>query len=415
MQISNKNLNPGSDIRAAFPLFGRKKSHYLDSAASTQKPAAVIERISNYLSYEHANIHRGAYSLSADATDNYDEAKIKIAKYIGAENEKSLIYTRGTTEGVNLIANAYEDNFEEGDFILLTLLEHHSNIVPWQLLAKRKKLNLIYADITEHAELDVNDFLRKLKDHKPKLVSFTHVANSFGTVFPIEELTDEAKKVGAKVFIDAAQSVQHKKLNVSKLEVDFLAFSGHKIYGPTGIGILYVKPGNEEFLKPYQSGGDMISNVTIGGSEWAAFPQKFEAGTPAIAEAIALGTAIDFISEVGLEKIIAHENKLFAEAFELLSKQTDLTLYGPAVKHGASSGNQASIISFNLKGVHAHDLSTVADTFNVQIRAGHHCAIPALNRLKIPSSARASIGMYSCIEDFEILVEAAKKAKTMFT
>lgn len=414
MQNKDEKLQPGLAIRGEFPMFSRLKTHYLDSAASTQKPSRVIERLSNYLSFEHANIHRGAYFLSAEATDNYDRAKVKVSRFINAESERCLVYTRGTTEGVNLVANAYEDNLKEGDSILITLLEHHSNIVPWQMLASRKKLNLHYANITEHAELDRADFQKQLKEHKPKLVSFTHVANSFGSVYPVAEMVREAQEVGAKVFIDAAQSIQHAKIDVQKLGVDFLAFSGHKIYGPTGIGILYVKPEIQPMLKPYQGGGDMIANVTVQGSEWAEFPQKFEAGTPAIAEAIALGEAIDFLEAVGMDSIIEHEQKLFEKAFDLIAKQPDITVYGPAVKHGPAAGKQASIIPFNLKGVHAHDLSTIADTFNVQIRAGHHCAIPALTRLGIPSSARASIGIYSDISDFEALVESFKRAKMMF-
>lgn len=412
--FASDSLSLGLDIRQHFPIFSTGELHYLDSAASTQKPRAVIDRISRYLSFEHANIHRGAYRLSAEATENYDQSKRKVAGFLGAPDERSIIFTKGTTEAVNLAAQSFQDNLSEGDVILLTLLEHHSNIVPWQLLAARKKLKIVFADITDNAELDHEDFYRKLEQYKPKLAAFTAVANSFGSCTDLRQVISESKRAGARTFVDAAQAVQHLKLNVAELQPDFLAFSGHKLYGPTGIGALYVNPEIWNLLIPYQGGGDMISNVTVDGSEWAEFPQKFEAGTPPIAEAIALGTAIDFISAVGLEKIRDFEHKLFCRAWELLSSVKGVRLYGPAVKCGPENAPQCSIISFNLEGVHAHDLSTVADSFGVQIRAGHHCAIPALKRLDIPSSARASIGVYSDISDFEALAKAIEKARSLF-
>ena len=409
-----KNKQLGLGIRSQFPIFQSIKPHYLDTAASSQKPTQVIERIRSYFSNEHANIHRGAYALSAIATENYEKSKVKVAEFIGAENASRIIFTKGATESINLAASAYADNFKEGDSILITLLEHHSNIVPWQMLAKKRKLNLHFTNITNNAQIDMEDFRAKLKSHKPKLAAFTHIANSFGSISPAAEMIMEAQKVGAKVLLDAAQSVQHEEIDVRKLGVDFLAFSGHKIYGPTGIGVLYVKPGLEEFMTPYQGGGDMISYVSTEGSGWADFPQCFEAGTPPIAEAIALGEALDFLSQLGINNIKSHEQALFIKAWDLLSKHEGLTLYGPAAEFGPAALMQASIISFNLAGVHAHDLSTVADTYNVQIRAGHHCAMPALKKLGIASSARASIGVYSDISDFEALLEAVDRAKSLF-
>jgi cysteine desulfurase / selenocysteine lyase len=402
-------------IRTQFPLFSGENTvpHYLDSAASAQKPAVVIERLSNFLKYEHANIHRGAYALSANATDNYEKAREGVAKFISA-NASSIIFTKGTTESINLVSYALQRSLKKDDKILVSLIEHHSNIVPWQLLKQRIGVDVVFSDITDDAELDLIKYKKNLLEYKPKIVAICQVANSFGTVMPLEEIIFEAHKVGALVLVDAAQSIQHKAIDVKKLDADFLVFSGHKIYGPTGIGVLYVKPGIEERLEPFQGGGDMISNVSIEGSTWAEFPQKFEAGTPPIAEAIALGSAVDFVSSVGLSAIEQHERELFIQAWELLSKEEGVVLYGAAKKHGTSSGKQVSIIPFNVTGIHPHDVSTIVDSLNVQIRAGHHCAMPALKRLGLESSARASIGMYNQIEDFQVLVEGIRKAKKMF-
>ncbi|MCO6430924.1 MAG: aminotransferase class V-fold PLP-dependent enzyme [Deltaproteobacteria bacterium] len=408
---------PGLTARQFFPILSKGEKaqlHYLDTAASAQKPAAVIDRITAYLSHEHANIHRGAYSLSANATKAYDNSKLRLARFLGADSEREIIFTKGTTESINLVAHSLENYFSRGDNILISLIEHHSNIVPWQMLARRKGLNLSFCNISPSAEFDLDDYKKKVEELKPKLVAMTHVANSFGTLFPVDKIVDVAHKAGALVLVDAAQSVQHCELDCSRIGADFLAFSGHKFYGPTGIGVLYANSKVHHLMEPFQGGGDMISSVAVEGSAWADFPQRMEAGTPPIAEAIALESAVDFVEGFGLKAIADYEHSLFVKAWELLSKEEGVELYGPATRHGAESGCQVSIISFNLKGVHAHDLSTIADNFNVQIRAGHHCAMPALKHLGIASSARASIGLYSDISDFEALIDAIRAARKMF-
>jgi cysteine desulfurase/selenocysteine lyase len=416
---SGKMLIPGRELRSEFPIFSSARRvaqgrilplSYLDSAASAQKPNCVIERISRYLSSEHANIHRGAYALSANATDSYEAARRSVASFLKASSERSIVFTRGATESINLVARSLEDRFQPGDVILLSLLEHHSNIVPWQMLEKRRGVKVVFADIGSDASLSRESFSTLLALHKPKLVSLTGLANSFGTLFPIAELVQEAKAMGAMTLVDAAQLVAHVPISVQELGADFLVFSGHKLYGPTGIGVLYVRQEMFDLMEPFQGGGDMISFVTTEGSTWAAAPQKFEAGTPAIAEAIALGEAVNFVQALGWNAIQSHDRALFDYAWGKLSSCAGVTLYGPATQ----GKEQISILPFNVMGVHPHDLSSVADSFNVQIRAGHHCAMPALKRLGIPSSARASIGVYSCEEDFDMLVEAIAEARRIF-
>lgn len=406
----SETVGLGSAIRTQFPIFStwpRGHLAYLDTAASSQKPKCVIDRLEHYLSFEHANIHRGAYALSSEATENYERSRNRVAAFLNAPTPKSLVFTRSTTESINLVAYAYEKFFKSGDVILLTLLEHHSNIVPWQLLAKRKGLKIIFADIDAHGALDLNDLQKKLKEYKPKLLAITHVANSLGTVVPLAEIIPLARAQGCKVLVDAAQSVVHMKLDLQALDPDFLVFSGHKLYGPTGIGILYARPGLLDEMDPFQGGGDMISSVTVDGSTWAEAPQKFEAGTPAIAEAIALGTAVDFVDSIGRERIAAHEKRLVEEAFLLLSKEPGVTLYGPITK----GLEQSSVLSFNVAGIHPHDLASIGDKHSVQFRAGHHCAMPTLKRLGIPASARISFGVYSCSEDLPPLIETIREAK----
>ncbi|RMG42089.1 MAG: cysteine desulfurase [Candidatus Dadabacteria bacterium] len=412
LKITNGSgsLKPGDAARKHFPVFDRYQNPeltYLDSAASTQKPLQVINRIKDYLSYEHANIHRGAYTLSAHATELYDQARSISAKFINSPEDKCLIFTRGTTDSINFVATSFGNTLKAGDVILLTLLEHHSNIVPWQLLAERRGIKLEFAEITESAEINLEDFKNKLRTCKPKLVSFTALANSFGSVTPIKELTDLSHESGARVLVDAAQALAHDQIDVSKLGIDFLAGSGHKIYGPTGIGILYIKSDLLGVLEPYQGGGDMISEVTVEGSSWAEAPQKFEAGTPPIAEAVALGTALQFVEAIGRDSIKAHEARLLDYAYKTLSRQKDITLYGPIT----SGGEQASILAFNLDGIHPHDLSTVADQFGVCIRAGHHCAMPALRRLGLQSTARISFGVYNTEQDIDRLEQCFEEAR----
>lgn len=405
---------PGLPVRNEFPVFSRyreKPLAYLDTAASSQKPRAVIDRLSSYLSEEHANIHRGAYALSARATELYDQARKKVAAFLGAKSERSIVFTRGSTESINLVAHALENYFNPGDAILLTLLEHHSNIVPWQLLAQRRGIRVIFSDIRDNGLLDMDDFRSKLAQFKPRFVAVTQTANSLGTVTPLAEIIAISQQAGARVLVDAAQSAAHQKIDVAGLNCDFLVFSGHKLYGPTGCGVLYAREDMFSQMEPFQGGGDMIERVTVNGSTWAPYPQKFEAGTPAIAEAIALGTALDFITSIGIERIREHEQRLTERAWELFKTEGDIVLYGP----GPEQGQQSSIIAFNLRGVHGHDLSTIADEkFNVQFRSGHHCAQPALDRLRISSCARISFGVYSDLQDVEALLSACKYARRIF-
>lgn len=411
MDWAGGSLKPGLEARKHFPFFSEgPASVYLDSAATTQKPTSVIECLRHTLIHCNANVHRGAYELSALASERYDQARIKVAKYIGAESERSIIFVRGTTEAINLVAYSSEHLFKEGDVILLSLLEHHSNIVPWQLLAKRKGLRVEFADITPDGRLDVADFKRKVESLRPALVAVTQLANSLGTVTPIQELVAIAKKSGAQVLVDGAQGVVHLGVDVKSLGCDYYVFSGHKIYGPTGIGVLYGRPERLRELEPFQGGGDMISYVSTTGSGWADIPQRFEAGTPAFPEAIALGEAIDFMSRFSREEIGRHEDALIHEAVAMLTQEQGITLYGPVT----TGGKQAAVVSFSIDGIHPHDFATVADTHRVQIRAGNHCAMPTLRRLGVQATVRMSFGLYSCFEDFIAVREAIREARRMF-
>lgn len=370
----------------------------------------MVEVLTKSLLLEHANIHRGAYSLSARATERYEAVRATVARAINAKSDRSIIFTRGTTEAVNLVARSLESWFQPGDTIVLTMLEHHSNIVPWQLLAERRNLKVVFAAIQEDASLDLNDFIEKVRTLKPRLVSFSLHSNAFGTVPPSEEMVAVCREVGATIFTDAAQAIVHGTVDVEKLDTDFLAFSGHKVYGPTGSGVLYVRPEMYQHMEPFMGGGDMISSVTVEGSTWAEPPQKFEAGTPAIAEVLALGAALEFMDRIGRGAVQNHERELFQRAWELL-KSEGLELYGPA----NNGGHQSSIIPFNVPGVHPHDIATIADTFNVQLRAGNHCAMPALRRVGLYSTVRASIGVYTRLEDFEQMIEALRHARKILS
>jgi cysteine desulfurase/selenocysteine lyase len=340
----------------------------------------------------------------------YDQARSKIARYIGAGSDRTIVFVRGATEAINLVAYGSEALFNPGDVILLTLLEHHSNIVPWQLLAKRRGLKIEFADITQDGRLDLDDFKRKVVELKPKLVGVTQLANSLGTVTPISEVVAFAKNHGAKVLVDGAQGAVHLGVNVESLGCDYYVFSGHKIYGPTGIGVLYAKPERLEEMQPFQGGGDMISYVSVEGSGWAEIPQRFEAGTPAFPEAIALGAAIDFITSFDPEEVRRYEHELLTNAVEMLRKEPGITLYGPVT----TGGEQAAVVSFSIDNVHPHDFATIADTHNVQIRAGNHCAMPTLRRLGVQATARISFGLYSSSEDLIAARDAIRQARAMF-
>lgn len=409
---SQSILVPGVEARCHFPFFTEGPgTAYLDSAATSQKPSVVLESLRRTMIHTNANVHRGAYSMSAVASDLYDQARLKIARYIGASSERSIVFVRGATEAINLVAYSSEHLFKEGDVILVTLLEHHSNIVPWQLLAKRKNLALHFVEIGSDGRLDLDDYRRKVESLKPALVAVTQLANSLGTVTPIEDLVSLAKKHGARVLVDGAQGAAHLGVNVEALGCDYYVFSGHKIYGPTGIGCLYGRPERLAELEPFQGGGDMISYVSVEGSGWADVPQRFEAGTPAFHEAIALGEAISFVSRFPREAVRRHEQELVREAVELLRGEEGVALHGPVTTGGA----QTAVVSFSIDCVHPHDFATIADTHGVQIRAGNHCAMPTLRKLGVPATIRMSFGLYSCSQDFAPVREAIRAARRMFS
>ncbi len=398
-------------IRQQFPIFSNQGDNlaYLDTAASAQKPKIVTDTLQNFYLREYANIHRGAYLLSASATLKYEESREKIAKFLNAVSAKEIIFTRNATEGINLVASSITQQCSTGDTILLTELEHHSNIVPWQIQAKRNGLEIQYAKINPEAQIDLADFKLKVQKFKPKICSFTMQSNAFGTITPYLEMIKIAKLSGALVLLDVCQAVLHGPIDVQNLDVDFLVFSGHKIYGPTGIGVLYGKSEHLNRFEPYQGGGDMISSVSLAGSTWAEIPAKFEAGTPAIAEAIGLGAAINFVEEVGWDTIEQNDRQLFLNATNLLNNFVGVEVYGLK-----DSQITSSILAFNLVGVHPHDLASICDQFNVQIRAGYHCAMPALEALGLHSTARISFGIYSQESDLLQLEKALWHAKKLF-
>lgn len=406
-----KEYTPGAAARVYFPFFMEGPGGaYLDSAATSQKPAEVLDTLRHVLVHTNANVHRGAYRLSAVASERYDEARRIIASYIGAVSERSIVFVRGATEAINTVAYGLESLFKQGDVILLTLLEHHSNIVPWQILAKRRGLRVEFVDITSDGRLDVADFERKVSVLRPKLVGVTQLANSLGTVTPLEELVSLAQSYGAIVLVDGAQGAAHLGVDVKSLGCDFYVFSGHKIYGPTGIGVLYGKQERLAEMQPFQGGGDMISYVSVDGSGWAEVPQRFEAGTPAFPEAIALGSAIQFLQRFNRGDVRRHEQSLVHEALEMLRDEPGVTLYGPAT----TGGEQAAVVSFGIDCVHPHDFATIADTHNLQIRAGNHCAMPTLRRLGLQATVRMSFGIYSCTQDLAAVRSAIREARAMF-
>ena len=412
LKIDSKRIMLGDGIRNEFPIFSNynsKRLCFLDSAASTQKPKCVIEKLTDFYQNKYANIHRGAYELSANATLMYENVRKIIADFIGAKEPSNIVFTRGTTESINLVSYALEDYFKEGDVILLSVAEHHSNLVPWQFLAKRKNLKLVFANLDKNYNLDLEDFKNKVNEFRPKLVAMTMCSNVLGSEFPIEDIISLSKSVDSLVLFDGAQYVPHREVNVSKLDVDFLCFSGHKIYGPTGIGVLYAKKYLLEEMKPFHGGGEMIQEVTLQNTTFADVPYKFEAGTPAIAEAIGLGEAINFVNRIGIKNINEHEKNIFEYAILKLSSLAYVDIYS-----SKSSKDSGSVISFNIEGVHPHDFASIADNFGVQIRSGFHCAMPLLNYLGLNATSRMSLGMYSDTKDIDILIEAIKESRKIF-
>ncbi|MFC5602566.1 cysteine desulfurase [Sporosarcina koreensis] len=401
------------EIRKHFPILDQEiNGHplvYLDSAATSQKPRQVIEAISEYYMYDNANVHRGVHTLGNRATDHYEGAREKVRKFINAKSTQEVIFTRGTTTALNMVAQSYgRTNVGEGDEIVITHMEHHSNIIPWQQLAKEKGAVLKFIELEEDGTLSL-DKVRETVTDRTKIVSIMYVSNVLGTMNPIKEITEIAHAHGAVMVVDGAQAAPHLKLDVQKLDCDFLAFSGHKMCGPTGIGVLYGKKELLNEMEPVEFGGEMIDFVGLYESTWKELPWKFEGGTPIIAGAIGLGAAIDFLEEIGLDQIERHEHELAGYAMEKMSSMDGLTIYGP---HDPKK--RAGIVTFNLDNVHPHDLATVLDMNGIAVRAGHHCAQPLMKWLECSATARASFYVYNTEEDVDRLVEGLRIAKEYF-
>jgi cysteine desulfurase/selenocysteine lyase len=388
-------------VRRDFPILGRsvhgKPLVYLDNGATSQKPQAVIDALSRYYREENANIHRGVHFLSEQATAAYEEARQKIQAFINAAHKEVIIFVRGTTEAVNLVAQSYgRSALKAGDEIIISAMEHHSNIVPWQMLRDEKGVVLRVAPISDAGELDLDAFAALLSP-KTKLISITHVANALGTVVPVAEIVRLAKAQGIPVLIDGCQAVPHMAVDVAKLDCDFYVFSGHKLYGPSGIGVLYGKAAVLEAMPPWQGGGDMIRSVTFERTEYGDLPHKFEAGTPHISGPAGLAAAIDYVEDIGLDAIGAHERDLVQYATERLSAINSLRLIGTA-------RDKAGVVSFVLEGMHPHDVGTILDHHGIAVRAGHHCAQPVMDRFGVPATVRASFGVYNSRADVDALV-----------
>ena len=398
-------------IRSEFPIFAAERPlAYLDSAATMQKPRAVIDAVTRYLSEGCANIHRGAYALSAAATEQFEGVREKVTSFLNAGSDMEVVFTRGATESLNLAAFGISQLLSPGECIVLTELEHHSNIVPWQLWAERRGLELCFVRLKNGGVLDLEHYKELLRTRRPRAVSFTGLSNALGTVTPIPAMAALAKEAGAWVVVDGAQAVAHRRLDLSRLDVDLLAFSGHKLYGPTGVGVLVGRRALLDTFPPFLGGGDMIERVTIEGTTYKSAPGRFEAGTPPIAEVIGLGAALDFLARINFEEELAREARLHQYAWEQLSRVEGVTLYGPRMV----GEEQAAVLPFNITDVHPHDVATIADASGVQIRSGHHCAMPAHRALGIPSSARASLGIYSLEADIDRLIEALQRARKVF-
>ncbi|MFI5272445.1 MAG: cysteine desulfurase [Ktedonobacterales bacterium] len=399
--------------RDDFPILARTINGqplvYLDSTASAQKPRQVLDAMDHFTRHSYANIHRGAYTLSEEATAAYEGARKKVARFINARSVREIVWTRNTTEAINLVARTWaEANLRPGDAVLSTVLEHHSNIVPWQLAAARTGARVEYVPITDAGELDLAAYERLLAETRPKLVAVTQMSNVLGTLTPAGEIIARAHAAGALVLLDAAQSVPHLPVDVRALDCDFLAFSGHKMLGPSGIGVLWGRRELLEAMPPFLGGGDMIREVTLSGSTWNDLPWKFEAGTPAITEAVGLGAAVDYLKALGMERVHAHEQRLVAYALDRLATIPGLTIYGPP------AGRRGGVVSFTLGEIHAHDLATLLDREGIAVRAGHHCAQPLMEHYGLPATARASFYVYSTSAEVDALVAALERAKDVF-
>jgi cysteine desulfurase/selenocysteine lyase len=402
------NIN---DIQKEFPILSRvvkgKPLVYLDSAATTQKPLAVIDAMDRYYRTYNANVHRGIYHISEEATQAYEGARDKVATFINAPAREGIVFTRNTTESINLVASSWgRSHLHRGDEILLSIMEHHSNLIPWQLISQQTGAKLRFIPLTPDGRLDLSE-LPKLLTARTKLVALTHVSNVLGTINPVAELARKAHQVGAVILVDAAQSAPHLRVDVQTIDCDFFAFSGHKMLGPTGIGVLYGKVNLLDSMPPYMGGGEMINEVQLETATYRELPGKFEAGTPNVAGTIGLGAAIDYLSEVGLDKIHKHEKSLVGYAVEALKNLNDIEIYGPFPERGG-------VVAFNLRGIHAHDVSTILDEDGIAIRAGHHCTQPLMRWLDVAATARASFYLYNTKNDVDRLVESLKKVKEIF-
>ncbi|HBM3470889.1 TPA: cysteine desulfurase [Listeria innocua] len=400
-------------IRADFPILAQeineKPLAYLDNAATSQKPKQVIAALTHYYEFDNANVHRGVHTLAARATDAYESARGKVAKFIHAREVAEIIFTRGTTSAINLVVDSYaEANIEAGDEIVISYLEHHSNLIPWQQLAKRKGAVLKYIELEEDGTISVEQ-AKKTIGEKTKIVALAHVSNVLGTITPIKEIAAIAHQFGAVILVDGAQAVPHMEVDVVDLDADFYAFSGHKMMAPTGIGALYGKRELLDAMEPTEFGGEMIDFVELYDSTWKELPWKFEAGTPIIGGAIALGAAIDYLAEVGLANIHAHEQALASYAIEEMSKIEGITIYGPK-----DASKRCGLVTFNLEGAHPHDIATILDEDGIAIRAGHHCAQPLMKWLDVSSTARASFYIYNTKEEIDALIDGLKLTKEYF-
>ncbi|MEI7556941.1 cysteine desulfurase [Candidatus Chlorohelix sp.] len=401
------------EIRRDFPILQEltngKPSVYLDSTASSLRPEQVVGSMLDYYHKCNANIHRGVYRWSEEATFKYERAHGKVKWFLNARSHKEIIFTRNTTESINLVAHTWgRANIKEGDEIVSTVMEHHSNIVPWQMLAQEKGAKVRYIKVNEEGKLDLSN-IDEIINKKTKLVAVTHMSNVLGTINPVAELAKKAHAVGALILVDAAQSVPHLPVDVQALDIDFLAFSGHKMCGPTGIGVLWARRHLLEAMPPFLTGGDMIRSVTLEGSTWNDLPWKFEAGTPAIAEGIGLGAAVDYLASFGMDKIRAHEIEITRYALGQLREVPDLHIYGPR-----KAEERGGVVAFNLGEVHPHDLATMLDRDGIAVRAGHHCAQPLHDFLDLPATTRASFYIYNTLEEVDKLVESLYRIRKVF-
>jgi cysteine desulfurase/selenocysteine lyase len=397
-------------IRADFPILRRtvrgRPLVYLDNAATTQKPQAVIDAISRYYTEINANVHRGVHQLSELATEAFEEAREKVRRFFNAQDGRGIVFTRNATESINLVAHAFgSSRVGRGDEVLISAMEHHSNIVPWQMLCGRTGASLRVAPIDDRGELRLDELDRLISD-RTKLVAVSHMSNALGTINPVEEIAGIARRRGARVLVDGSQAAYHMPVDVQALDCDFYVFTGHKLYGPTGIGVLYGRETLLEAMPPFLGGGDMISSVTFEKSTWNELPYKFEAGTPNIAGAVGLGAAIDYVSTIGLQDAAAHEQDLLARGTDALSSIDGVRLIGTARR-------KASILSFVMDGIHPHDIGTIVDREGVAIRTGHHCAQPVMERFGVPATARASLAMYNTRDDLDALVSALARVREL--